>query len=269
MTTGSLAGFSAQPVASPVHSGNTAWTEVLSVELRDVVRRASAGAARSVQKHLGPSEIGHPCDRQVAGKLAGLPDTNHVSDPWPSVVGTAVHAWLADAFTADNPRWLAEARVTPHPEHPGTADLLDLQDGTLIDHKVLGSTTHAKIRKEGPSRTYRVQVLLYAHGWRLLGIPVRRVAIAAWPRTTSYLNDLYVWGEDLTPETDALVEHVLNVELPRRQAYAQSLLAGAPLSSVPASPSASDCFFCPFYRPEVARDPSAPGCAGHTASTLH
>lgn len=265
MSAGSLAEFWGQPTNNPIHASNTTWGEALAAELADVVRRASDGSARSQQKHLGPSEIGHPCDRQVAGKLAGLPPTNHVSDPWPSVVGTAVHAWLADAFTADSPRWLAENRVTPHPEHPGTADLLDLQDGTLIDHKVLGRTTHDKIRKDGPSRTYFVQTLLYRRGFMLaLGIPIPRVAIAAWPRTTSYLGDLYVWGHDVTPEDDALVEHVLNVELPRRKAYAETLLQGAPLSSVPASPSASDCYFCPFWRPQAAHDPSAPGCPGHT-----
>lgn len=261
----SLADFSAQPANPVVHAANLPWAEALAAELRDVVRRASDGSARSQQRHLGPSEIGHPCDRQVAGKLAGFPSTNHVSDPWPSVVGTAVHAWMADAFTADNPRWLAENRVTPHPEHPGTADLLDLQDGTLVDHKVLGKTTYGKLRKDGPSRTYFVQTLLYRRGFILaLDIPIPRVAIAAWPRTTSNLSDLYVWGHDVTPEDDALVDHVLNVELPRRKAYAQTLLEGAPLSSVPASPSASDCYFCPFWRPQAAHNPNAPGCPGHT-----
>ena len=38
------------------------------------------------------------CDRQVVSKMCGEPVTNHVADPWPSVVGTAVHAWLAEKF---------------------------------------------------------------------------------------------------------------------------------------------------------------------------
>jgi hypothetical protein len=60
-----------------------------------VRRRAAPGslehaarAPRTLQQHLGPSELGVECDRQVAGKMAALPATNHVVDPWPSMVGT-------------------------------------------------------------------------------------------------------------------------------------------------------------------------------------
>ena len=98
--------------------GNSPWASRYAGELRRVVTTQANGSARNVQKHLGPSELGVPCDRQVVGKLAGVAVTNHVADPWPSIVGTAVHAWLADAFTAANtgldmPRWLAEQRVVP------------------------------------------------------------------------------------------------------------------------------------------------------------
>jgi LAGLIDADG-like domain len=120
--------------------GNSAWASRYAHELKGVITRQATLAPRSRQVHLGPSELGIACDRAVVGKLAGLPRTNHVSDPWPSIVGTAVHAWLAQAFLDDNARermlrWVTETRVIPHPEHPGTADLYDAYEAAVVDHK--------------------------------------------------------------------------------------------------------------------------------------
>jgi hypothetical protein len=111
-------------------AGSTPWAARYATELRRVILEHAARAPRTLQQHLGPSELGVECDRQVAGKMAALPATNHVVDPWPSIVGTACHAWAAEAFVGDNLRhgvlrWVAEQRVTPHPDHPGTADLYD------------------------------------------------------------------------------------------------------------------------------------------------
>lgn len=251
--------------AEPVGQQQAPWTVQLAAELRRVVRQQSEQSARTLQVHLGPSEIGSACDREVAGKLAGFPTTNHVTDPWPSVVGTAVHGWLADAFTADGPRWIPEQRVDPTPwlsydaGHSGTADLYDILTSTLIDHKILGRSTHAEIVRHGPGMTYRRQLLLYARGYRLAGLPVQRVALAAWPRAGSSLGGLYVWGLELDESTDAEVDELLHATMPRRYEQAQALRSGAPLRSVPAEPS-PHCYFCPFYRPS---DPDSPGtCSG-------
>jgi len=160
-------------------SGNSPWAVRYAADLRRVVNEHAAHNPRTLQAHLGPSELGSICDRQVAGKLAGVPRTNHVVDPWPSIVGTAVHAWLADAFAADNARhglrWVPEQRVVPHPDHPGTADLYDGEEQAVVDHKILGETAMAKVRsQDGPPLRYQVQLLLYGKGYRLLGLPVRR-----------------------------------------------------------------------------------------------
>lgn len=247
-------------------NGNTAWASRYAGEIRRVVNAAAAEAPRSLQRHLGPSEIGHLCDRQVAGKLAGLPRTNHVQDPWPSIVGTATHAWLADAFSFENERlgrirWVPEARVTPIDGHPGTADLYDADEQSVDDHKVLGPTSMAKIRSAaGPSMHYVVQLLLYARGYRRLGLPVRRVAILAYPRTLSTLDGLYVWERPYTPADDELLDDVIG-QLAVRKAWAAALLTGtACLTDVPAD-TADDCHFCPYFRPQSARD-GGTGCPG-------
>jgi hypothetical protein len=247
--------------------GNTPWASRYAGELRRVVTAQANNSARNLQRHLGPSELGVPCDRQVVGKLAGLPATNHVVDPWPSIVGTAVHAWLADAFTAANagldfPRWLAEQRVTPHPEHPGTADLYDAYEQAVVDHKILGESSMAKVRSvKGPPVKYKIQLKLYGKGYRILGLPVKRVALAAYPRTAASLDGLYVWEEAAGPQDDALIDEVFRLTA-QRKVMAEKVLSGHSLiTDISTAPDANECFFCPFYRPQSKYD-NGPGCPG-------
>lgn len=258
--------------------GSSPWAGRYAGELRRVILEQAARAPRTLQQTLGPSEIGVACDRQVVGKFAALPTTNHVVDPWPSIVGTACHAWTADAFDADNlrtglMRWVTERRVTPHPDHPGTADLYDAVEQAVVDHKFLGPSSMAKIRKGWP-RKYKVQLLLYALGYWLLGLPVRRVALAAYPRTAASLDGLYVRDIDfadyssgtgvILPEVVELLTTVF-AETADRRAMADELLAGRlRFEDVPMSPDADECYFCPFYRPQAAKD-GGPGCPGTAA----
>jgi hypothetical protein len=249
--------------------GNTPWAARYAGELRRVVTTHANGSARNLQRHLGPSELGVPCDRQVVGKLAGQPVTNHVVDPWPSIVGTAVHAWLADAFTAANagldfPRWLAEQRVVPHPDHSGTADLYDAQELAVVDHKCLGESSMAKVRgKNGPPIKYVIQLVLYGKGYRNLGLPVSRVALAAYPRTAATLDGLYVWERPTGPQDDALIEEVFKLTA-RRKVMAEEVLSGlTSITDIRTAPDDDECFFCPFYRPQSKRD-KGPGCPGPT-----
>ena len=256
-------------IAAPPVGGSDPWASRYADELRRIFHEHAARAPRSQQVHLGPSELGVHCDRQVAGKMAQLPRTNHVADPWPSIVGTACHAWAADAFDAQNERlgrerFLTEHRVTPHPLHSGTGDLYDHDEEAVVDHKFLGVTGMAKIRTTGPGRQYTVQLLLYKRGFELMGLPVRRVVLAAYPRTAGTLDGLYVWTREASAADDELLEEVFAQTEIRRQ-WAIALIAGtAELTDVPSAPSADECYFCPLYRPQSARD-AGPGCPGHAA----
>lgn len=262
--------MAAAPKTSP--SGSSPWAAAYAIELKRVFLEHAARAPRTLQQHLGPSELGVECSRQVVGKMAALPSTNHVSDPWPSIVGTACHAWAEGAFSGDNLRggvlrWLTEHRVAPHPDHPGTADLYDAYEQAVVDHKFLGESSMAKVRKD-PPRKYRRQLFLYGLGYLKLGLPVRRVALAAYPRTAASLDGLYVWehgftsdGTQLLPEVLAELENTF-AETTKRRALADELLAGRlQLMDVPATPSSDECFFCSFYRPQAAKD-GGPGCPG-------
>lgn len=260
--------MSGQP---PSLRGNTSWADAYAQELRRVFHDQAAQAPRSLQVHLGPSELGATCDRQVAGKMAQLPVLNKVADPWPSIRGTALHAWAADAFLADNERlgairWVAEQRVTPHPDHSGTADLYDAEEEAVVDHKFLGPSSMDKVRSAaGPPRHYVVQMLLYARGYRLLGLPVKRVALAAYPATASSLASMYVWERPHTPADDELLEEVFRQTEYRKQ-WAIALLTGsAQLMDVPAEGDYAECHFCPFMRPQSATDHGA-GCPGRSGN---
>ena len=269
--------MSAAPHASV--SGSSPWAQRYAGELRRVILDHAARAPRTLQQHLGPSELGVACDRQVVGKFAALPVTNHVVDPWPSIVGTAMHAWAADAFTADNLRrgvlrWVAEQRVTPHPDHPGTADLYDAVEQAVVDHKFLGESTMVKIRKD-PPRKYVRQLLLYGLGYLRLGLPVRRIAIAAYPRTAASLDGLYVWERAFTdehgqllPDVLAELENTFTETLHRRQLADLVLTQQLRIDDVPRLPDADECYFCPFYRPQSAKD-SGPGCPGTVAAAQY
>lgn len=258
-------------------SGSSAWAAMYAGDIRRAWMEHASEDARTVQRHLGPSELGVECDRQVAGKMAELPSTNHVVDPWASIRGRALHSMAEDVFTADNlrrglARWVVEQRVTPHPEHPGTADLYDGVEACVGDHKFVGATTMAKIRKGWP-RHYRVQLLLYGLGYFLMGLPVKRVALIAYPATAASLEGLYVRdemfaGEDGNPlpEVITLLQSVFD-DTERRKQQAEQIRAGRlRLEDVPATPDGDTCFFCPFYRPQSARD-GGPGCPGTTTSS--
>jgi hypothetical protein len=207
------------------------------------------------------------CSRQIVGKLAGITPTNHVSDPWPSIVGTAVHAWLALACLGDNERervlrWITEAAVEPAPGYGGHADLYDTFEQSVVDWKCLGPTSLSKIKSlEGPPQRYKIQLLLYGRGYRNLGLPVKRVAIAALPRTASTLDGMYVWSHNCTPDDDILLDEILRITAVRQEIAIDVREGRMQLNQVPATPEASACFFCPYYRPQSSYD-GGPGCPG-------
>src|SRR5262245_40004821 len=268
--TGNLAEF--MGAAPAPLNGSSRWASRYAAELRKIVHEHAARAPRSLQVHLGPSELGVECDRQVVLKLLGTPHTNHVADPWPSIVGTAVHAWLAECFGAYNTRhsvtrFVPETRVVPHPDHSGTADLYDAHEQAVVDHKVLGETSMAKVRGiDGPPRHYVVQLLLYGLGYHKLGLPVHRVALAAYPRTSSSLDGLYVWERPAFDDVALGLLTEVFADTERRKDMAQAVEHGELTAhAVPATPSDDLCYFCPFYRPQAARDGGV-GCPGNRAN---
>lgn len=228
-------------------------------EARTVIEHAILNHPRSLQTRIGPSEIGTPCDHCLAAKLAGWEQVDERSVPWLPTVGTAVHAWIEEAFiTAENNRnavhtgglrYSTEAAVMvgtiAGQEIWGSTDLLDRLVGMTVDWKIVGPTTLKKA-KAGPSEVYRVQADLYAKGWNDAGVRVDHVAIAYLPRNAVSLNDAIWWT---APHDRARAEAALE----RANRLATNLTALASLgdaavtawiSSLPRDP---DCWDCSRY----------------------
>lgn len=187
-------------------------TELALGDLQAVIKDYERNIERSLQKEIGPSEVGQPCDRRLVMQLLGAEEINADRDQWPATVGTAVHELLANAFRRNNdvltsqgrsPRWLVEQPITIRPGLIGHTDLVDLWTWTIIDHKnvsVASLRSHKKAGHPGPQ--YEVQAHLYGYGWARAGLPVSKVAIAFYPKS-GMMRDSWMWTADYD-ETIAL-----------------------------------------------------------------
>ena len=217
---------------------------------------------RSLQKAIGPSEIGADCMRRLAYKILGI-DERPCAPNWKATIGTAVHAWLEGIFDVDDggsniKRWYTETRVDvgeiPGLGHiTGSCDLYDRMTGTVLDHKVVGPAQLRKYRVNGPSAQYRTQAHLYGRGWVRAGLPATHVAICFLPRNGE-LNEAYLWHE---PYDEQVALDGLN-----RLAGVAALAARMGTDMLPLMPTADQyCVTCPFHRP--GSNDLAGGCPGH------
>lgn len=177
-------------------------------ELTSTLEASMQYHPRSMQKRIGPSEIGIPCDRCLTHKLAGTPERADLA--WLPWIGTAVHERLEMLFIENNNvrvslgmdwRWITESTVTVGTiggvEITGSTDLFDPHTGTVVDYKCVGTTTLRQAKASGPSEQYRIQANLYAKGWIRDGYTVNQTAIWYLPRNAMSLRDGYFWSAPL------------------------------------------------------------------------
>lgn len=190
---------------------NTLHPDVLKGVIDDTIRDALAHQPRSLQKRIGPSEIGEPCDRWVIHKLAGMEEPARPALPWKPFIGTAVHAQMEEIFTNARtspgaPDWVTEHEVTVGYLPDGTAitghsDLFHISSGTVIDWKIVGERQLANYKTNGPSERYRRQAHSYGGGFMLdpqpWGTP-KQVAIYFLPRDREFERG-YLWAEPWDP----------------------------------------------------------------------
>jgi len=176
-----------------------------------VIRDGITRHPRSLQKRIGPSEIGKPCDRWILHKLNGDGEPDR-GPAWKPAIGTAVHDQLERWFDAanrgggdvDRTEWVTEWEVTVGTiggtSITGHSDLFHVPTGTVIDHKIVGPKQLTKYRIHGPSEQYRVQAHLYGKGFTDDGGwgPCRSVAIAFLPRDGELQNAVF-WSEPYNP----------------------------------------------------------------------
>jgi len=184
-----------------------AYTGGRFVEYLDVIADAIANQPRTLQRSIGPSEIGSPCARRIGYKLLHHKE-KECPPNWKAFIGTGTHLNLEGVFDRYNldhyaeldgqERFYIETKVSVGEvngvEVTGSCDLYDRMTGTVVDHKVVGDWMLGNYRKKGPGDQYRIQAHLYGRGWQRAGLPVDTVAIAFLPRN-GQLADTYLWSE--------------------------------------------------------------------------
>lgn len=237
----------------------------VKAEVREMVEYYERNRPRSLQKYLGPSEIGHPCHRKLAHMICEANDIAHVThtnvftDVMPTFRGSAAHARMERVLAAWNEkvgyeRYISERRLEVWPGLSGSCDCYDTERKLVMDWKFLGRTSFDKYRRNGFPVTYRNQVQLYGQGYVNAGYEVDKVAIYAFPiagtmagaNVAIYDFDPTVWKrvQDQWANTLVLID-VLDIENhPER------------LDSFTTTPE--NCDFCPWHAPA----PGRPGCPG-------
>jgi hypothetical protein len=189
-----------------IATGNDEFSQVLAERIGQFIIDADANSARTVQKAIGPSEVGEPCERQLAYKIADWPESNDARDPIAAIIGTGFHLWIGEKFEARNTalggqpsRYKVETRVTVR-DSPietarltGSADLYDRLIRANLDWKLVGQSSHDKYRRQGPGEKYRIQAHLYGLGQENAGEQVDRVVIVFVARYHEL--KVHVWSE--------------------------------------------------------------------------
>ena len=231
----------------------------LADRIKLVVNNRSANAPRSQQKRIGLSEVGEVCIRKTSYKLLDWEKTNPSTDPWASNSGTAIHTSLAEAFEQLPDQYLVEHPVKVNDELGGTADLFDVVNKMVIDHKCVGATAMKSRKKDGMTHQQRVQINLYGLGIEneLGAGSVEKVALAFYP-LGGRLDGLHTIVEPFNRQ--------LALDAIQRLEDTQVLLwqldpEGNPKNwdLIPKTPTRA-CSYCPWFLP-FSTDGSK-GCSG-------
>lgn len=259
---GHTAFFSDPEAIADKFTNGDPYARRLRGDITDIILWANSGSARSQQRELGASEVGVSCLRRLGYRIADIPEVNGDNDPWPAIVGTAVHSWMEQAVNSWEKehrlgRWYTEMTVKAGPV-PGHTDLYDAEEHAVIDYKNPGTTAMTEIRKGHIDFQYVEQIMLYGYGHVQAGRPVKRVALIFFPRA-GYLQGTFVWSAPYD-------ESIALAALDRVNKVAAGLIyyniEDVPdnWEKVPATPSKS-CSWCAWYRPE-AESASDTGCPG-------
>jgi DNA-binding XRE family transcriptional regulator len=231
-------------------------THPVSQAIDDVIFNAIVNAPRSLQRQIGPSEIGTDCVRCLARKMLDIDKLAPESArdmPWLPFIGTAVHASLEEIFANDNDtkgkvRWLIETRLPigtiGDMDISGSCDLFDKETGTVVDHKVVGLTKLKSLPRKGPGNTYRIQAHLYGYGWTKLGLEVKDVAVKFYPRNDISMTNGYFWYEKYDEQVAIKALERAN-EIYRQAIEAKE--AGNLTEFLKICATSSECFSCHDY----------------------
>lgn len=237
------------------------------------IREFAASRPRSLQKEVGPSQLGNPCDHCLAAALAGW-EKVEAETPWLPLIGTAVHALLLEPYVGSWPggEWLKEWDVNvgsiggPKGVR-GNADLFHIPTGTVVDLKVVGATTLNEAKRNGSKAQYRAQVNLYGKGFRNAGYNVTTTILAYLPRNSMRLSDAFF---DVQPYDEGIAADALiraNQLAAAIKTY-EHVSVKARDVFIDALPRAAGCYDCARYPSIVPRISDLSEYATSTKETL-
>lgn len=182
----------------------------LGEEMLDLIAHDIENQERSLQKEIGPSEVGSPCGRKVLYGMLQTPKVNLSAPPkLKAYIGSGAHLMFAGMLDKYNLKhfsdWGFQERFYVETELQvgeidgkpltGHCDVFDRATCTVIDWKTAGPTQMKHYRASGPGPQYQAQAHLYGRGWhRYRGFTVDRVMLIFVPRQGE-LKDSVVWSE--------------------------------------------------------------------------
>lgn len=182
--------------------------DALAAELLDMIAFDIENQDRSLQKEIGPSEVGSPCPRKVLFGMLQVPKRNLSAPPkLKAYIGQGAHKMLERMLDKYNlqhntsygfqERFYIEevVQVGEIAGDPliGHCDVYDRVTCTVIDWKTVGPTMLKNYRANGPGPQYEIQAHLYGRGWATYrGLPVDHVMLIFLPRQGE-LKDAYIW----------------------------------------------------------------------------
>lgn len=251
-------------MVEPVEDESQSFSEILRQRIIEIITWQDKRSPRSLQQNIGPSEIGSPCDRQIAYRVAGIPEVNTHQDPWAAVIGTSIHRWLQEAVedwvVVNGPRRLfTEIELDLDDLITGHCDLYDAETETVVDWKTVGPNALKDVEAGRIPVGYMIQTQLYGYMFTRKNIPVKRVALVFVPRASS-LNRLRVWSAvyDETVAKTAL-HRVYRIA---RQVMDLDLLTKSHMWAEVDAEGGDHCGFCPWFEAHRSTPADRTGCPG-------
>lgn len=240
----------------------------LKRELTEMIIWADRNSARSLQAEPGPSELGTPCDRRIAYRLAQVPAVNLHWDRLPAIIGTAMHRWLEDGVQRwskahGSTGWGTEKRVAVDEFISGNSDLFHYYNGVVIDWKTASADIMKKVKEDLSLHKpeYIIQIMLYGLGYEKAGLTVTDVALVFIPRA-GRLRDMYVWtvpydrtiAEFALSRMYRIAQEIVDLDVINNQHRFEQIQAVG----------GNHCGFCPWFNPDKVLETGADqrGCPG-------
>lgn len=157
---------------------------------------------RSLQREIGPSELGTQCLHCLVKKLTGHGSGQIRDVAWLPFIGTSVHAQLERMFGGldgyETERTVLVGNLTDARPITGSIDLWDEHNSATCDWKIVGNSTLDDARRHGPSQQYKIQASLYGIGMSHTH-PVAASCIFYLPRNQPSLDAAWIYETPFDP----------------------------------------------------------------------